>query len=288
MAGGVARDSLGVVGQYSKAWQRVKSAGKQVLVLAHVEDGVEGGEQGKASCDSRILRRLEGVGSSFGVSNNGDLLALLEKGGAKGNDSLTVYNGPFTTSAPGELDGGIAVDLGGEEWDETMSCVAFFWSPDSSKLLFLTSPSAVTNRQPWKFLHKFICFISPQVSLPCLFQCLHLLALDSSFYGRSDCVHTRAHVSMTKKMMHAGRKTLPEDEGNGTTVQMECVGCRSTYSTWHIHHSPSTALPPFLCLLSTSQTPSPLPFPALHIHVDHTKCPSSYSRKRTDKHLAHP
>jgi hypothetical protein len=147
MAGGVARDSLGVVGQYSKAWQRVKSAGKQVLVLAHVDEGVEGGgEQGKAPRDSRILKRLEGVGSSFGVSNDGNLMALLEKGGAKSKDSLTVFNGPFTTTDSGELDGGIAVDLGGEEWDDSMSCVAFFWSPDSSKLLFLTSPSAV--RQP--------------------------------------------------------------------------------------------------------------------------------------------
>lgn len=106
MAGvSVVRDSLGVVGQYSTAWQRLKAAGQQGLVVASVSSRGQGGGE------RRLLKRLQGVGSSFGVSPDGRLLGLLEKGGGGGQDHLTVFEGPFAPSGKGELDRGRLVRI---------------------------------------------------------------------------------------------------------------------------------------------------------------------------------
>eukprot|EP00960_Hanusia_phi_P017643 519654-Hanusia_phi.AAC.1 len=72
----VARDSFGVVGQLNSAWQRMKSAGQQQLVVARRRGG------------RRVLARLQASSSSFSFSPDGRYLALLERGA--GREKLSV------------------------------------------------------------------------------------------------------------------------------------------------------------------------------------------------------
>ncbi|EKX40009.1 hypothetical protein GUITHDRAFT_143157 [Guillardia theta CCMP2712] len=144
----VARDSFGVVGQLNSAWQRMQSAGQQQLVLAS--------RRGRR----KVLERLDASSSSFSFSPDGNSLAILERSAGKEKLSVLKFvwagdleetrcedevvisrvdeDGEQRREAAGRRRG-----ADGEEEDEfdgeQERVIAFFWSPDSSKLLYLTA-----------------------------------------------------------------------------------------------------------------------------------------------------
>jgi len=176
---GASRDKLGVVGQYNTAWQRLNDAGAQQLVVADRRGGREvlgrldgvsvsfavspDGEalavldRQRRRAKERIWREQLAIIPNFGRLVSA-CLGSEGGGGGGGGGGRVLGRAAEGTAGAGEgsqrkrasvmgMDGFLVNEVCGGDWargggmeeEEEERCLAFFWSPDSKRLLYLTS-----------------------------------------------------------------------------------------------------------------------------------------------------